>query len=165
MLYVDNDKLILPETLAIYRYLGTKHGAIPDSPEDRALVDAYGDHVQDYTSRLSLFVGSVFQKKPREQILEYAMESTKFFNDRLVPDLKKQLEKNGTGWIVGDKPTWIDFIVADTIDNYLYWREVDDDEVLGDLLKHHDKVFGLPGLEKRVKERKNLFPPKDTFKF
>ena len=165
VLYVDGDKFVLPETLAIYRYLAAKHGALPDSLEDQAVANAYGDHIQDWMSKLNLFVGAIFSKKPREQILEYRADFVNFFRDRMVPDLKKQLEKNGTGWVIGNKPTWIDFMLADVIDEHLYWREENDDELLGEILKHHDRVFGLPGLEERIKERKQLFPPKDTFKY
>ena len=165
VLYVDDDKFVLPETLAIYRYLAAKHGAIPDSLEDQALVNAYADHIQDFTSKIALFINSIFQKKPREHILEYRTDFLSFFNDRLVPDLKKQLEKNGTGWIVGNKPTWVDFFLADVVDSHRYWRDEDDDELLGEILKHHDRVFGLPGLEERVAGRKELFPPKDMLKF
>ncbi|KAE9546760.1 hypothetical protein FO519_010028, partial [Halicephalobus sp. NKZ332] len=162
VLYVDDDKLVLPETMAIYRYLAAKHGAIPDSLEDQALCDAYADHIQDFMSKVSLFIMSVTTKMPRERIVEYLTDYTKFVQERLVPDLKKQLEKNGTGWIVGDKPTWVDFLIADIIDNHLYWRETNDDEIIGELLKYREKVFGLPGLEKRLEERKTLFPPRDT---
>ncbi|KAE9552095.1 hypothetical protein FO519_004675 [Halicephalobus sp. NKZ332] len=165
VLYVDDDKLVLPETLAIYRYLASKHGAVPDSLEDRALCDAYADHVQDYMSKIVLFILAIFEKKPKERILEYREDASKFLQERLFPDLQKQLEKNGTGWMVGGKPTWLDFFVADTVDNDLYWKEEGDDEVPEELLKHREKVFGLPGLEKRVEERKHLFPPKDLLKF
>ncbi|KAE9552090.1 hypothetical protein FO519_004670, partial [Halicephalobus sp. NKZ332] len=89
----------------------------------------------------------------------------KFLQERLFPDLQKQLEKNGTGWMVGDKPTWLDFLVADVVDNHLYWKEENGDEVPEKILNHREKVFSLPGLENRVDERKNLFPPKDMFKF
>ncbi|KAE9552096.1 hypothetical protein FO519_004676 [Halicephalobus sp. NKZ332] len=165
VLYVDDDKLVLPETLAIYRYLAAKHGAVPDSLEDRALCDAYADHVQDFVSKFGIFVIAIFTKKPRERIVEYQADSLKFLHERLVPDLNKQLAKNGTGWIVGDKPTWLDFFVADTVDWHVYWRNENDDEILGGLLKHREKVFGLPGLEKRLEERKTLFHPKDMLKF
>ena len=116
-------------------------------------------------SKLGLFVNAIFAKKPREHILEYRDEFIKFFRERLVPDLLKQLKENGTGWIVGNKPTWIDFMVSDVIDDHLYWRDENDDEALGELLKHREKVFGLPGLEKRLEERKSLFPSKDLLKF
>ncbi|KAE9552092.1 hypothetical protein FO519_004672 [Halicephalobus sp. NKZ332] len=164
ILYVDDDKLVLPETLAIYRYLASKHGAVPDSLEDRALCDAYADHVQDYMSKVVLFFYAIIHQKPKERILEYREESLKFIQERLFPDLQKQLEKNGTGWMVGDKPTWLDFFVADVVDNHLYWKEENGDEVPEKLLNHREKVFSLPGLENRVDERKNLFPPKDMFK-
>ncbi|KAE9552093.1 hypothetical protein FO519_004673 [Halicephalobus sp. NKZ332] len=165
VLYVDDDKLALPETIAIYRYLGAKHGAIADSLEDRALCDAYADHIQDFMAKLCLFVDAIMQKKPREQILEYCADFKKFHQERLFPDLNKQLAKNENGWMIGNKPTWLDFLVADTVDEHIYWREENDDAVLGGLLKHREKVFGLPGLEKRVEERKNLFCPKDMLKF
>ena len=163
MLYVDGDKLVLPESCAIYRYLATKHGAIPDSLEDQALCDAYGEHVRDYRFKLTIFMNAKFAKKSDEQISEYLADSTNYLHERLIPDLKKQLEKNGTGWIIGDKPTWLDFYVAETIDGYVYWRNEKEQEVPEELLQHRDKVFGLPGLEKRVEERKHLFPPKDIF--
>ncbi|KAE9552094.1 hypothetical protein FO519_004674 [Halicephalobus sp. NKZ332] len=165
VLYVDENKLALPETLAIYRYLAAKHGAIPDSLEDQALCDAYADHVQDHMSKFSLFAIAVIDKKPRERIVEYYTDSLKFLHERLFPDLNKQLDKNGTGWMVGDKPTWLDFFVADAVDEHLYWRKENDDKIIGELLKHREKVFGIPGLEKRVEERKNLFCPKDILNF
>lgn len=165
VLYVDDGKLVLPETLAIYRYLAAKHGALPDSLEGQALADAYGNHAQDYMSKLIIFVVSIFQKKPREQILENRENFVNFYNDRLALDFKKQLEKNGTGWMIGDRPTWIDFMIADITDSHFYWREETEREIPEELVRHRDKVFGLPGLEKRVEGRKYLFSPKEKFKF
>lgn len=164
VLYVD-DKLAIPETTAIYRYLGAKHGGIPDSLEDQAIADAFGDHIQDFMFKLSLFIHAIMQKKPRERIEEYKAGFLTFVHERFFPDLEKQLEKNGTGWIIGNKPTWIDFMVSEAVDGHLYWKDEDEKEVPGLLLEHRERVFGLPGLEKRVEERKQLFPPKEMFKY
>uniref|UniRef100_A0AC34Q2C6 Glutathione S-transferase n=1 Tax=Panagrolaimus sp. JU765 TaxID=591449 RepID=A0AC34Q2C6_9BILA len=149
--------LQLPETTAIYRYIGAKHGAVADTLEEQALCDALADHLQDYMSKLSLFIGGIMGKKlPRERLQEYLDESNKFFIERLVPDLNKQLKKNGTGYLVGKKPTWVDFIVADTMDSHLYFSDNADKDQLGELIQHKDKIFGLPGVQKRVEERKDL---------
>ncbi|KAE9552097.1 hypothetical protein FO519_004677 [Halicephalobus sp. NKZ332] len=164
VLYVDGDKFVLPETLTIYRYIGAKHGAIADSLEDQALCDAYGDHVKDYRSKITLYMNAIFTKKQDELAKEYLADGIKYLHERLLPDLNKQLDKNGTGWMVGNKPTWLDFYVADVVDNHLHWRDQNDDEFLGGLLKHREKVFGLPGLEKRLEERKSSFPTEDMLK-
>ena len=164
VLYVDGDKFVLPESFAIYRYLAAKHGAIADSLEDQALCDAYGEHVRDYRSKITVFMNAKFAKKPDELTNEYLADATNYLHERLIPDLKKQLEKNETGWVVGDKPTWLDFYVADVIDNHLHWRDEKEKEIPEVLLQHRDKVFGLPGLEKRIEERKYLFPTADTLK-
>uniref|UniRef100_A0AC34RHR3 Glutathione S-transferase n=1 Tax=Panagrolaimus sp. JU765 TaxID=591449 RepID=A0AC34RHR3_9BILA len=158
--------LQLPETTAIYRYIGAKHGAVADSLEEQALCDALADHLQDYMSKLVLFIRAIMGKQlPRERIQEYLDDADKFLIERLAPDFNKQLKKNDTGYLVGKKPTWVDFIVADTIDNHLYFTDNADKDQLGELVQHRDKIFGLPGLEKRVEERKGLYPPRETFKF
>uniref|UniRef100_A0AC34PYF0 GST N-terminal domain-containing protein n=1 Tax=Panagrolaimus sp. JU765 TaxID=591449 RepID=A0AC34PYF0_9BILA len=69
----------LPETVAIYRYIGAKHGAIAETLEECAICDAIADHVQDFMTKMVTFVFSIFFKAPRERILENQQEAKKYF--------------------------------------------------------------------------------------
>ncbi|KAE9546132.1 hypothetical protein FO519_010656, partial [Halicephalobus sp. NKZ332] len=37
----------LPQSVAILRYLATKHGGLGETPEDNAIIDSFADLIQD----------------------------------------------------------------------------------------------------------------------
>lgn len=162
---VDHDVLMIPETIAIYHYIAAKHGGLPASIEDQVMCDAYGEHLQDYLYKSGLFHEAVFQNKPKEEIQKLHDEAVKYLKERIIPDLNKQLLNNGKGFLVGHEYTWVDFMAADIIDTHLHWSENADKDELGEVVKHRDRIFALPGLKNRLIERQLLFPPKEIYNF
>uniref|UniRef100_A0A914QQF1 GST N-terminal domain-containing protein n=1 Tax=Panagrolaimus davidi TaxID=227884 RepID=A0A914QQF1_9BILA len=52
--------------------------------------------------------------------------------------------------------TWLDFYLANVTDRILILLNAENDENFQKLKAHRDRIFALPGLEKRVKEREVL---------
>jgi glutathione S-transferase len=157
---IINGKYEIAQTTAIYRYIGAKYGAIAENLEEQAICDSFGEHIND----LFFKCRAVFKAKSlplsEEKQKETYEEFTKFFTENYIPAFVKQLKKSGDKFVVGNKVTWLDFFLADCTDLILVMlsdelpSEVK--EQLIPLAKHRDEIFALPGLEKRLQERKEL---------
>uniref|UniRef100_A0AC35GI70 Glutathione S-transferase n=1 Tax=Panagrolaimus sp. PS1159 TaxID=55785 RepID=A0AC35GI70_9BILA len=153
-------KVEIAQTTAIYRYIGAKYNAIAESLEDQAICDSFGEHIND----LFFKCRAVFKAKSiplsDEKQKETYEEFYKFFIENYIPVFVKQLKKSGGKFVVGNKVTWLDFLLADSTDVILSMlndklpSEVKDQ--LKPLVKHRDEIFALPGLDKRLQERKEL---------
>uniref|UniRef100_A0AC34RSU9 GST N-terminal domain-containing protein n=1 Tax=Panagrolaimus sp. JU765 TaxID=591449 RepID=A0AC34RSU9_9BILA len=55
VLISNEENFILPETLAIYRFLAMKHGGFPEKLEEQVLCDSFGHHIRDYLLKVGLF--------------------------------------------------------------------------------------------------------------
>jgi glutathione S-transferase len=111
------EKVIIPQSLAILRYLGKLGGLYPSDPTDAMKVDAVLDTIAETTIPIEMSVqGSVkwmLADEPwtKDQVLEIrkriATSETRglpFF----LSHFEKLLEENGTGWLVGKKVTVAD---------------------------------------------------------
>lgn len=75
-------------------------------------------------------------------------------HDSFVPIFSKQLQENGSGFLVGKNVTWVDFLLADIVDRIAKLFPENQHKLLEPLLGHRDKILSLPNLEKRLEERK-----------
>uniref|UniRef100_A0A914Q2L5 Glutathione S-transferase n=1 Tax=Panagrolaimus davidi TaxID=227884 RepID=A0A914Q2L5_9BILA len=159
VLIVDG-KYEIAQTTVIYRYIGAKYGAICETLEEQAICDSYGEHINDLFFKCRAFFKAKMQQLPEQKQKETYEEFNKFFTKNYIPAFIKQFNKNGGKFIVGNKVTWLDFFLADCTDlllvsfNDMLTPEVK--EQLTPFAKHRDDIFALPGLEKRMKERKEL---------
>lgn len=161
VLICREENLVLPETLAIYRFLAKKHDNFPKSLEEQVLCDSFGHHIQKYLFKDELFIEARCLRKSKIVIKKLNENSTKFLLEQLIPDLNKQLKKNGNGNLIGEKLTWIDFFIANIIDEYLYRTEEKGKDSLGAVIQHHEKIFSLPQLQKGIEKRETLYPPRE----
>uniref|UniRef100_A0AC34PUH2 Glutathione S-transferase n=1 Tax=Panagrolaimus sp. JU765 TaxID=591449 RepID=A0AC34PUH2_9BILA len=156
VLKILDKNLELPQSVAILRYLATKHGGLGENPEENALIDAFADQTQDTVTAVRpwyrTFVRNGTKEQQQEKFNEIALPT---FRDSFVPIFSKQLQENGSGFLVGKKLTWVDFFLADFVDRVGKIFPEDQRKILQPLFGHRDKILSLPNLKKRLEERKN----------
>ncbi|CAJ0579695.1 unnamed protein product, partial [Mesorhabditis spiculigera] len=139
VLEVDGEKI--PESSAIARFVARKFGFGGQTPVQMAWVDAIVDGFKDYYKEITdyYYTALGFMNKGDKQELYktvYIPARDKYFGN-----LEERLEKNGTGFLVGDSVTWADLVVADHMTTIL--------------LHHADAFDNFPkvqALKKRVDE-------------
>jgi hypothetical protein len=69
------------------------------------------------------------------------------------PTFEKQLEKNGTGFLVGDSLTWVDFYLACFSDYIVTFGKPEILDKFPRLGYHKNAVFSLPQVQEHVRNR------------
>jgi glutathione S-transferase len=114
------DKLAVPQSLAILRYLGKLGGLYPSDPFEAIQVDTMIDTITEMSLPIEMTVqGSVkwmIGDEPwtKEQVLEIRKRISTDAKNGLPFKLsffEKKLDSNGTGWLVGDKVTIADLLL------------------------------------------------------
>ncbi|MFH4981486.1 hypothetical protein AB6A40_008195 [Gnathostoma spinigerum] len=153
VLTVD-EKLKLGQTTAILRYLGRTHGLCGLSPEEDAVIDMYGEQLQDGISAAVPYIRSIVKGEgdPETTKKEYVVPNIKNVTG---PIFENQLKANGTGYLVGKKLTWVDLFMAN------FFSRIPDEELLDDfptVKKHKEMIFNLPTVKKYIETRpKHIF--------
>ncbi|XP_065565689.1 hematopoietic prostaglandin D synthase-like [Artemia franciscana] len=98
----------LAQSLAIARFLGREFGLLPESSFDQAIADELADLTQDmfFPSR------AVVPMREPDEAKRNALKP-KILEESIYPILNKledRLSKSASGWLVGDKVTWVDFV-------------------------------------------------------
>jgi glutathione S-transferase len=152
VLTVENN-IEIAQTTAIYRYIGAKHGALASTLEEQALCDAFAEHLMDFSGLTGKWISLQKMGFPEDKVNEARIAAFKFVLESIVPVFTKQLEKNGTGYVVGNKVTWLDFLLADVTDGTLGYIKPGQEDIFKTLKSHRDRIFKLPGLEKALEQR------------
>ncbi len=107
-----DDGTRIGQSNAILRYVAQRAGLTPSSPSVAAEVDAMLDSIEDLGGRVSVSI------RVTDDGLRSALRHE--LADRWLPDwfrlLERQLSKNGSGWLVGDRLTVADLKLVHWID-------------------------------------------------
>lgn len=102
-LIVDG-KLEISYVQVILSYLARKYGLEPESDEDKAICDTLGTHITTYMDQIKPFVYCLMGLSPVDMLDEL---TEKVFlpcvQQDYGPVFEAQLEKNNTGYLIGDK--------------------------------------------------------------
>jgi len=148
--FLEVDGKALPQSLAICRYLGRKHGLAGKDDWESAQVDALVDYIEDAMKPLR----AIYMAKDEAE--KVALRQT-YANEQSVPFLQGLERKlgennNGEGFFVGTKPTWGDFVVVVFLDNVVSWVGTALDNY--PLLKaHSQRVHELKGIKEWLARR------------
>nr|CDJ80775.1 Glutathione S-transferase domain containing protein [Haemonchus contortus] len=114
VLEVDGKQLA--QSHAIARYVARQFGHAGKTPFDEALVDSIADQYKDFDTEVWPFFAVLlgFEKGDLEVQLEKTFAPAR---DKLFTFLTKFLERNGSGYLVGDSLTWADLLLAE-LDTY-----------------------------------------------
>uniref|UniRef100_A0A914VLS1 glutathione transferase n=1 Tax=Plectus sambesii TaxID=2011161 RepID=A0A914VLS1_9BILA len=155
VLEIDGKDKIAQST-AILRYLAHQFGMAAKSPLNEAKVDMLGEAVQDAKQQCRewrvIVVGYVEGDKDAK------------FKEVVVPVLnnygtifERTLKENGTGWLVGDSITWVDFFAAEFFDKIITYGDPTALDQFPLVKKHKENVYAIPNVKKYIDQR-----PKNT---
>ncbi|KAI6187393.1 Cytosolic glutathione S-transferase 2B [Aphelenchoides besseyi] len=152
-LIVDG-KLEICYTVPILKYLARKHGLDGESDEEKAQCDVLGARIAEYQNQLKPWVYCLMGLTPPERLDEL---TTSVFipvvQQDYAPVFENHLEKTNTGYLVGDKLTWIDFMAACFTDMCVSFGSLESLENFRRLNYHRNAVFALPQIQEHLKNR------------
>ncbi|CAJ0581374.1 unnamed protein product, partial [Mesorhabditis spiculigera] len=109
VLEVDGE--LLPQSMAILRFVGRRFGYAGKTDVEQAQVDAIADQFQDYFNEFkAYFVVAVgFAPGDKEQLFNSVMIPAR---NKMFQMLSQILRSNGTGFLVGDSVTYADLLLS-----------------------------------------------------
>ncbi|XP_072018423.1 glutathione S-transferase A4-like [Amphiura filiformis] len=109
LLEIDGLKLV--ESMDILRHICNKQGWLGTNPEEKAKIEKLSDEAHDmYTTILYAYLDKVSKNKDKEW--EAVVQKVK---DRFLPVFEKELESNGSGYLVGGSLSMCDIVFLDSI--------------------------------------------------
>ncbi|XP_045399705.1 glutathione S-transferase alpha-4-like [Lemur catta] len=153
---VEIDGMALTQTRAILSYLAAKYNLYGKDLKERVRIDMYTDGTLDL---MTMIMGGVF-KPPveKEETLASVVKSAK---TRYFPVFEKILKDHGEDFLVGNKFSWADIQLLETI---LMVEELDA-SVLSDfpLLKaFKTRISNIPTIKKFLQPGSQRKPPPDS---
>uniref|UniRef100_A0A914DQ71 glutathione transferase n=1 Tax=Acrobeloides nanus TaxID=290746 RepID=A0A914DQ71_9BILA len=118
----------------------------------KALCDMYSLQIQDHFNAIRPWIDvKVFGIEGLEEKFNevFIPEIT----EKFAPVFEKVLEKNPSGYLVGETLTWVDFHLADFTDKCITCGKEDIFENFPKLVAHRDKILSLPNLQEYLKSR------------
>lgn len=140
-------KIMLPQSMAIYRYLANKYGHAGKTDLEKAQVDAIADLINDMINAAMPGFYEQDPVKKEEFFTKYFAETIHSFLAHLV----KALEENKGGFLVGDVVTFADLILV----NSWEWMKAKDTifEKYPALKAHYEKVRLIPQIAEWIQKR------------
>ncbi|KAH7680230.1 CBN-GST-36 protein, partial [Aphelenchoides avenae] len=126
-----------------------------DSDEDQARCDMYAEQIQDYFTKFTRWWAWLWLKLGTEE------ERDKYYESDLKPAFEEfgelyseLLQNNNSGFLVGQRVTWLDVFVAHFVDYMPMTTKNPDLFAKFPLIQqHYKKVFALPTIAEYVKKR------------
>ncbi|OXA38812.1 glutathione S-transferase 1 [Folsomia candida] len=147
------DSFVLAQAAAIGRFLAKKFGLDAKTEEDVAKCDEYVDALKDFQLEFVTWFRATDATAKSVKILEIKEKHAPSYFGKF----EAILDRNKTGWLVGDSLTWVDIYAANHLSNFANFLSSDDKDILqeaypnlGSFVK---KVFALNGIAKWIKER------------
>jgi len=151
VLEVDGQQIC--QSMAIARYLAKKFGLVPVNELDAARADMFVDGVSDLFPHIRPVFMAIMAGDEGKKTEAW----NTFKTEQLPPFLEKYeafLKKNGTGFLVGDKLSWADIVVAEILNRFV--TIFDKPTLLSghqNLIDLMNKVHELPNIKKYVDGR------------
>ncbi|GAU99325.1 hypothetical protein RvY_10347 [Ramazzottius varieornatus] len=128
----------LAQAYAIMRYLATQYGLAGADEWEAGEIDALADYAAEANTVLRPYAGAMMAKdeKKAQQIADEITETTiKPFLEKYEKTLQNNQLQSGGEFLVGNKPSWVDFVVVQLMDETLRLKS--------DLLEQHPLLKGL----------------------
>ncbi|XP_030046205.1 glutathione S-transferase P [Microcaecilia unicolor] len=109
--FQDKD-FILYQSTAILRYLGRKHGLYGKDDKEAALIDMTSDGVEDLRTKYLTFIYQDYDSGKQKYIDDLPKQLSRF--EKLLSQ-----HSNGNGFIAGDKISFADYNLLDSLQNHL----------------------------------------------
>jgi len=137
-----DDGFVLSQSTAILRYIAGLHGLQPEDPNERAVADELATSWYDMFTHTSGAFAEQDLAKRKEKFLKLLDE---FIHPRLRI-FDKRLSHSKSGFLVGSKVTWADFVVYNFISSFHEWMRLDLDPY-PNVMKFKNHIEALPGIK------------------
>ncbi|CAP37635.1 Protein CBR-GST-12 [Caenorhabditis briggsae] len=147
------DGFEIPQSMAIARFLAKKFGFAGKTPEEQAWVDAIVDQFKDFFGQFRQLIIAQRGGKSADEIEKITSEVVNPARETYFKALNKILEKNKSGFLVGDGITFADLVIAEnllSLKNFGFFDESKEPKLAA--LKK--KVFNQPSLKEYLASRK-----------
>uniref|UniRef100_A0A914HV16 Glutathione S-transferase n=1 Tax=Globodera rostochiensis TaxID=31243 RepID=A0A914HV16_GLORO len=152
-LVVDN-KFELCYSSVILQYLGEKFGLENETAEEKAICAMLAQRINDHFEYLKPYVNCLLGLIPANNLPSLAERCLRpCITEDFGPVFERHLEANNTGYLVGDKLTWVDFFAASFADLALTFGRFDILDRFPRVLHHCRAVYSLPQLQQHIKNR------------
>uniref|UniRef100_A0A1I7TDA7 glutathione transferase n=1 Tax=Caenorhabditis tropicalis TaxID=1561998 RepID=A0A1I7TDA7_9PELO len=151
ILHVDGFEI--SQSAAIWRYLARKFGYSGKTPEEEATADSIIDHFKDFLVSFKHYGAGLFFGKSQEELNRVRKEIVEPACKFYFSVLKKYLEKNTSGYLVGSDLTYADIAVAENLTSLKNTNFFNPDEEKT-LAAFHQKVNETPKLKEYLEKRK-----------
>ncbi|EFO91316.1 hypothetical protein CRE_11848 [Caenorhabditis remanei] len=111
------DGFEIPQSAAILRYLAKKFGFAGKTPEEQAWADAIVDQFKDFFGAFRQLIVAQRGGKSAEEIEKITSEVVKPAQESYFKILNGILEKNKSGFLVGNGITFADLVIAENIES------------------------------------------------
>lgn len=141
---------IIAQSSSILRYLAYKFELAGRTENERAKTDMIYEQVNDMFQNL-IFIYKIRNEQVKQIDLENALKNTIPRNLKLIQNI---LEKNPSGFLVGDSATYADIFLM----NFYEWLRDEKNNILANLpfLKQHDeKIRSIPQISRHLNKHLN----------
>ncbi|KAK6024788.1 glutathione S-transferase protein [Ostertagia ostertagi] len=146
VLEVDGKQL--PQSFAIVRYLARQFGYAGKTPWEEAIVDMIGDQFKDYLVEVSPVLRVVMGFDKGNVAKRRNSSSAR---DKFMTFMTKTLQKQQSGYLVGDSLTWPDLYLAEGAELAKKIPTLYDG--FPELRAHSEKIRSIPELKKWIESR------------
>ncbi|CAI2350007.1 unnamed protein product [Caenorhabditis sp. 36 PRJEB53466] len=150
VLLVDGFEISQSQT--INRYLARKFGLAGKTPEEEATADTVVDLFKDFLPSFKEMSSGIFFGKTPEELVKIKKEITGPAMEIYFGDLKKILNKNKSGYFVGNGLTWADIVVAENMYT-LFIHGLFDLDKEKELAEFYKRVRNTPKLKEYLEKR------------
>ncbi|CAD5219697.1 unnamed protein product [Bursaphelenchus xylophilus] len=142
-------------TSVIMEYVAGLYGLLPESYKDQSLARLWGHRLDDYINELKpLYYSFLYTElfKTQNDAIKTVFYPTMMEDFSVL--MEAQLTKNGTGFVVGNKLSWIDFYCAHFVELNMKLVPEANYAKFPKIQAHRELVFSLPELQDYLKTRK-----------
>ncbi|CAJ0953848.1 unnamed protein product, partial [Mesorhabditis belari] len=146
VLEVDGKQL--GQANAIAKFIANEHGLNGSNAWEAALIDSVGIHYDSLFEACRPFYKSWLKisDQPMEEAFKLSVEPGR---DEFFPAICKFLRGNESGYIIGEKPSWIDLLVADHCTTFLRYNPNYLDKY-PEAKAHMERIHSIPAIKKWI---------------
>ncbi|CAD5216304.1 unnamed protein product [Bursaphelenchus okinawaensis] len=152
-------KVKLAQSKAIFRFLGRKFGLAGKDEIEQALVDSYGDFIQDLITNTWAYFLCVIGRplNPKDDKEKLAKEAQTYIDTKWKKYFDKVVKESGSGFMAKSGVTWVDFLLANFYENAAKY-DLKPFTSLKNMKTIYDNVKALPQLKNYYATRKEPKP-------
>uniref|UniRef100_A0AC34G9H2 Glutathione S-transferase n=1 Tax=Panagrolaimus sp. ES5 TaxID=591445 RepID=A0AC34G9H2_9BILA len=144
---IINKNVKIAQTIAILQYLAKEYGLEPKGNLNQAFAEMFAHQCQDTIFAIRPWVMANINEKSEKEITEaWNTVAVPKFRDMFAKFFEEQLKKNGSGYLIGDTITWVDFFAANLCEMMQHLGNISIFDDFPNLKLHWKSIFTHPKL-------------------